>query len=1267
MPLVDLSVVVNNINKKLDEGNFHFDKFEIEIIMFDSSLYNRFIKILTEDYKVWQSLSDTALKLFGFEQAMEFTPELLKNYLYFLVDKGKIGNLFDDSVEDPVLLNEVKEYLKEKLKNSSYVPDISFVGKETLKLIVDAGRLDLLYRVQYITQIFPETENFLREYYYKNNLRIPDCFYPYMIDLDVSLGCLSLKSILLYLESGKSLSYDDYYMFLQSIRLSSDIITGGVNWANILARFNGTQREEVVSALLNKGYYEIIGQTEILSESNVDKFVPIFIHSLSANNLMEQTILVPLQSSKYELLLSSSQVIEALIKNDKLLTAASSPIFKDFIFDAVAQIENNPEKYVNLNISYFDNISSYPDILFALYKTGNRHVNSYLKNRPMLLEKVKASILNGETTIIPSVLVNDDDFINQLISLGRIDLLSKENNILNRFQPLKLYDTNIEIVINKAKNDYVFAMEFLSQNIMAIINTPKLLHFYLQANEQAIELIVNRLNHLEENEVKYTTEMYQLVKTYLVKKYGLNEAHLEVFANHFGPLIIRYAGNENIKRIINMSDEDFNKLLTLFPKIEFTMVDVEKIYDSLKQFEFSKMHSNDIEIFARINHSLADGSTAYLEDIEQISSMLQDPEERTKFYRKFNTTYPELVSIMASNPKEFLLNVVNYMQNGSLEEKNYYTDLLHFITDYYIAYKREKYRDHYDMYHELSLPYELDSKDTVRKFIKYCAVRIYKNLIVLEMTDKGIDESLAIDCVDYYGFDKRDFSDERIKEIERHIKMVIEITNNILNVTGIFDNMVANLDAEEKIKRKYYVAANDSNQFAILAELNMDLVEKVILADDNKDLYQSLLTYIYKYKLHLLPNYFKGLMASEHIDINLEVSDVASFISYYGQIYEAELKRLSSQGKDASELNLSFVTIMKYAEAYSSVSSVYNQLLGIEDARLIKSNPKPNAATNKTQGDARLKEAVEWTLKNFERTEVTIPTFNEVINVEDKKLRAVVGNFTHPANLTMGERTGACMRIGGVGDSLFNFVLENKNGFHIRFEDPESGEFISRVSGFRNGNTIFLNELRYSCNPANYSNADVVEACKKVAEMLVEKSKDSTCPIDNVMLHHAYATEGLSVSETHFDITDNREGLPVFYCDIKDKGIVLASNGEPFTKINFDKSQVPSYSPAREECYQMSDTNKLRILINRVHAIKYALSGISYEYIAPMEFEKGIYYGIANQDFYIYIDTEGNIFEEIINVDPRAQIELESARKAIWDMKLKGQYLDEVGLASFKM
>ena len=109
-----------------------------------------------------------------------------------------------------------------------------------------------------------------------------------------------------------------------------------------------------------------------------------------------------------------------------------------------------------------------------------------------------------------------------------------------------------------------------------------------------------------------------------------------------------------------------------------------------------------------------------------------------------------------------------------------------------------------------------------------------------------------------------------------------------------------------------------------------------------------------------------------------------------------------------------------------------------------------------------------------------------------------MGNFTSPINLTHGERTGACMRIGSNADSLYHFCLEDENGFHITFKDPKTGKYISRVSGFRNGNTVFLNELRCSLKPNKYSDADLEAFCQKTAEMLITKSKESGYPIDNV-------------------------------------------------------------------------------------------------------------------------------------------------------------------------
>ena len=63
------------------------------------------------------------------------------------------------------------------------------------------------------------------------------------------------------------------------------------------------------------------------------------------------------------------------------------------------------------------------------------------------------------------------------------------------------------------------------------------------------------------------------------------------------------------------------------------------------------------------------------------------------------------------------------------------------------------------------------------------------------------------------------------------------------------------------------------------------------------------------------------------------------------------------------------------------------------------------------------------------------------------------------------------MRSFGKGDNLFRFCNLDPRGFHITFTDEE-GNYLSRVSGFRNGNTVFLNELRYSVD-GRYSNEDV--------------------------------------------------------------------------------------------------------------------------------------------------------------------------------------------------
>jgi len=1246
--LINIDEIIDKIKSKINNGNFDFNNNEISYIINDYKLFELFIDKLTKDYNSWNNASQQVYDYFAHNYEVDFSYEVRKNYVFSLIDKGTIGSVLEGTYIDEKFFKEIKEYLKEKLLNPSNVYSNIHAGKELLKLIVELKRMDLLNNIIYLNEIYPDTLEELKKYYANNELPIPDAILFYLKDFKCSLNRLSLNSILKYLEvSSDVLNEYNYSIFLNKLKQSDLKNANSFIWDNIFLKLTDAQKEEVLTIILEKGYYEILSQLSFINEDMIDKYIHKYIYSVTINKNFESNI-KDFKNSSYIHLLNNENVLQTLIKEGKLLTASYSPKFNKYLDIVIKEIENNPELFKKININKFNNLQLYPDLIYALWLAGVSNVNSYIKNMPELKEKIINSILSGKINNIPSSLINNE-LINKLIINGYPEIVVESSFIFNSSSDLVFSEESIKILVEKFKQNKDFAMKLLYSNPNLIINNEKLLCFFLNGNDQAREILINKINHLEEDKAKYSNEMFDLVKDFLQEKYQLNPENFEQFEKYFGPLIIRYANNENIQQIINIKREDFDKFLKIFPKIDFNMVDVEKIYDSLKQFEFSRVHSEDIETFARINHLIVDNDEAYFQEFDKIVSIFEKEEDKIKFLKKFILGYPDLSENFKNNPKEFLVDLVEHIQRGTIEEKNYYQNVLHFITDYYIAYRREEYRENSNMNEDLTVPYYLDDKDKIKQVIKCSAIRVHKKLIILEMTDIGISESLASDCIDYYAYDKKDFSKERLIEIKEHIKTLIEIANKILKITGIPTSTVDILDSENKIKRKYYVESNEKNLYAILSELNVETIKDTIL--NNADVYESLLACMSKYKVHLIPDYFANLMSNNYIDINLEVSDVANFISFYANVYEEEVKRLKTQGKDASEISLNFISILKYAEAYSTTSNIYNQILGVEDARIIKRNPGPNAATRKTKGKDRLDESINWTINNYRRIEVTIPTFNEVLNHKEKSIRAIVGNLTHPSTITLGERTGSCMRIGGAGDTLFEFILSDKNGFHIRFENPETGELISRVSGFRNGNTVFLNELRCSCNPDEYLDAEIFEFCKIVANKLIEKSNESTCRIENVVLHNAYATEKLGLKEEYLNIEDNRIGLKNFYSDIKDKAIILASIKTPFAKIDFDKSKVPSYRPARELTYKSEDTIKLRSYINRVHAVNCALKGMNYKYIEPLEIKKDIYYGIANQDFYIFIDIDGNIFEEIIEIDDRALIELEEARRIIQSIR----------------
>ena len=61
--------------------------------------------------------------------------------------------------------------------------------------------------------------------------------------------------------------------------------------------------------------------------------------------------------------------------------------------------------------------------------------------------------------------------------------------------------------------------------------------------------------------------------------------------------------------------------------------------------------------------------------------------------------------------------------------------------------------------------------------------------------------------------------------------------------------------------------------------------------------------------------------------------------------------------------------------------------------------------------------------------------------------------------LISGIDTNSCFKVSGVDNDFIHYCLLNKNGFIVKIEDKD-GNFVGRISGFRNGNGIYFNELR---------------------------------------------------------------------------------------------------------------------------------------------------------------------------------------------------------------
>ncbi len=318
------------------------------------------------------------------------------------------------------------------------------------------------------------------------------------------------------------------------------------------------------------------------------------------------------------------------------------------------------------------------------------------------------------------------------------------------------------------------------------------------------------------------------------------------------------------------------------------------------------------------------------------------------------------------------------------------------------------------------------------------------------------------------------------------------------------------------------------------------------------------------------------------------------------------------------------------------------QLLGKDNADYFANNPPPKSASMKRT--ERLDKVPEYIRDMYEREFINVPPIKEDISLENgKSLSVNLGNFTNAINLTYGERTGACMRIGGIGQELFDFCLKNTAGFHIRLSS-KNGEFVSRVSGFRVGNTVFLNELRNSVS-SRFTDKDVRLACQNAAKRLIGLSKDSESPIENVVIANQYVfsqdkpTVNLGVTfmmddektPGHFDVDPN-------WC------VLLATSNQDNSReyVPFKDTKMPEYRVLRDDVKYLNHPETIQNEIARIKGINDILQGKSYDEVV-FEHESTKYIcAYVGEDFYVAVDKDGNINTYIMpNTKKRKQAESE--------------------------
>ena len=293
-----------------------------------------------------------------------------------------------------------------------------------------------------------------------------------------------------------------------------------------------------------------------------------------------------------------------------------------------------------------------------------------------------------------------------------------------------------------------------------------------------------------------------------------------------------------------------------------------------------------------------------------------------------------------------------------------------------------------------------------------------------------------------------------------------------------------------------------------------------------------------------------------------------------------------------------------------------------------------------------------------------------------------------PEILLAGIKTDACFRLYGNDNDFLLYTMFNKNGLVVKFTDDE-GKFLGRMSGFRNGNTVYFNQLRTIYDQSGFPTKNTAQrvkglcdAAKAYAEDLISQTKDSEDPIKHVLITQSYGLADntdlplvnkptnwpMNVDSPDFDdfkldidlnlLETNRRGFTTDYNSSLPILLLATEDISTFRNKNVLEYDAKAlYDSPRDEPYIYDGgDNKEKVIaaINKINAKSiywgdYAKRGekmLAFQNIKDID---NVKYAVIGDDFYIVIDNDGKKTEMCLPYDDRALEEFKKYQNIIAD------------------